>query len=152
MDRINWDFIKDIAGDVYKELGVGHPEAAYRDALVGGLHDAGYLAEAEVTITMFYKTHPVNEMIVDVMVIIENKDQRIGKVVEIKATSSLKEADEAQGIKYVRGAKKYSTPMADVIEAHPLVMNFPQVSGKKIKEEDIEVIDGVQYLNRQATE
>ncbi len=89
------DKCKEIAIDIFNDLGSGFEECVYQKAFVVALRLSNIWVEAERGVQVFYKDFYVGDSKVDL--IVDNK-----LVIEVKATASLGPKEEAQLNKYMR--------------------------------------------------
>lgn len=114
-----------IAKDVYKKLGSGHPECVYDKAMRVGLRAAKIKYESQKVIELTYKNHYVGEAYPDIIV-------HFGKtkiVLELKAISGNIGASEEQQIKNYMHILKIKSG---------LLINFQQ-PGKKEGKTKLEI-------------
>jgi GxxExxY protein len=83
------------AMEVHREIGPGHREAPYENALKIELRSRGHRAEQQQSWPILYKSSVVGECFTDLIV-----DQRV--VVEVKAEDKITEAHVAQLLNYLR--------------------------------------------------
>lgn len=83
--------IRDIAKEIYKELGLGHRECVYHRAFEFELRSRGIPYECEVVVPLFYKGNFLSHMRLDLVV-----DKKA--IVELKAIKTIKD-DEVQQLK-----------------------------------------------------
>ena len=129
MSKINQKILTDVrraAKRVYNEMGAGHEEAIYRDALCMELQDKGYTIKTEAPVSITYTTSKGRKMIVGsgkVDLYISKKDDYA--IVELKAiTTMLKENSEKtkeDRKEYVQ-LQKY---LAALSEKNGILINFP---------------------------
>ena len=129
MSKINQKILTDVrraAKRVYNEMGAGHEEAIYRDALCMELQDKGYTIKTEAPVSITYTTSKGRKMIVGsgkVDLYISKKDDYA--IVELKAiTRMLKENSEKtkeDRKEYVQ-LQKY---LAALSEKNGILINFP---------------------------
>ena len=82
--------IQRVAKRVYDELGAGHGEAIYRDAMSLDLQEKGYMVKTEAPISIRYNTSKGKDMIVGsgkIDLIVSKKDSFA--VIELKAIGRL---------------------------------------------------------------
>lgn len=91
----NIEKISEIAVDVYKHLGSGHPEVVYDKAMQVGLRLAGIKYENQKVIELSYKNHCVGEGYPDI--ITHFGKERV--ILELKAVGGNLGAAEEQQIK-----------------------------------------------------
>ena len=94
--------------EVHRVLGPGLLEATYEEALCMELEQAGLRFARQVSVPVFYKSKPVGEHRLDLLV-----EDRV--VVEIKAVARLEPVFEAQLLTYLRVAAK---PVGLLINFH----------------------------------
>ena len=129
MSKINQKILTDVrraAKRVYNEMGAGHEEAIYRDALCIELQDKGYTIKTEAPVSITYTTSKGRKMIVGsgkVDLYISKKDDYA--IVELKAiTRMLKENSKKtkeDRKEYVQ-LQKY---LAALSEKNGILINFP---------------------------
>ena len=129
MSKINQKILTDVrraAKRVYNEMGAGHEEAIYRDALCMELQDKGYTIKTEAPVSITYTTSKGRKMIVGsgkIDLYISKKDDYA--IVELKAiTTMLKENSEKtkeDRKEYVQ-LQKY---LAALSEKNGILINFP---------------------------
>jgi len=115
--------LKEIAKDIFNELGSGHSELIYQKAFEVALRLKKIAYESQRIVPIFYQKYNVGEGIADIII----NDPKGKILIELKAISadlSLKE--EAQVKKYVEG-------VAGIKEA--LLINFRQPSSKEVPNE-----------------
>lgn len=120
MIKISINKIKQIAKDVYRELGSGYQEVVYDKAMQVGLRLAKFKYENQKVVELKYKDHSVGAGYPDIIV-------NVGKekiVLELKAVGGEIGESERQQIKnYMKLLKiKYG-----------LLINFPQPGKKESK-------------------
>ncbi len=129
MSKINQKILTDVrraAKRVYNEMGAGHEEAIYRDALCMELQDKGYTIKTEAPVSITYTTSKGRKMIVGsgkVDLYISKKDDYA--IVELKAiTRMLKENSEKtkEDRKEYIQLQKY---LAALSEKNGILINFP---------------------------
>ena len=129
MSKINQKILTDVrraAKRIYNEMGAGHEEAIYRDALCVELQDKGYTIKTEAPVSITYTTSKGRKMIVGsgkIDLYISKKDDYA--IVELKAiTTMLKENSEKtkeDRKEYVQ-LQKY---LAALSEKNGILINFP---------------------------
>jgi GxxExxY protein len=97
--------VEEAAKRVYSELGAGHEEAIYRDAMSVELQDRGYIVKTEMPVEIKYKTSQGKEIIIGsgrVDLYIEKDGKKA--ILEFKAVGPLKKAkkEEVQLKKYLK--------------------------------------------------
>ncbi|MDD5331553.1 MAG: GxxExxY protein [Candidatus Nanoarchaeia archaeon] len=121
--------IKEIAKDVFNELGSGHTECIYQKAMEVGLRLNKIPYENQRIVPIFYKKYNVGQGIPD-LIINEGKDGKM--IIELKAVGTkLSNKEEVQLKKYmeVLGIKK------------GILINFPQPDSKQTPDEpEIKVV------------
>ena len=129
MSKINQKILTDVrraAKRVYNEMGAGHEEAIYRDALCMELQDKGYTIKTEAPVSITYTTSKGRKMIVGsgkVDLYISKKDDYA--IVELKAiTRMLKENSKKtkEDRKEYIQLQKY---LAALSEKNGILINFP---------------------------
>ena len=129
MSKINQKILTDVrraAKRVYNEMGAGHEEAIYRDALCMELQDKGYTIKTEAPVSITYTTSKGRKMIVGsgkIDLYISKKDDYA--IVELKAiTTMLKENSEKtkEDRKEYIQLQKY---LAALSEKNGILINFP---------------------------
>jgi GxxExxY protein len=80
---------------VYNELGYGFLESVYRDAMLVALREAGFRAEKEVRIDVWFRGSLVGSFVADIIV----EDLVI---LELKSARAIDPAHEAQTLNYLR--------------------------------------------------
>jgi len=80
---------------VYNELGHGFAESVYEQSMLLALSDAGMLVARQVPINVFFRGHQVGTFRADMLV-------EDAVLLELKATSALDKAHEAQLLNYLR--------------------------------------------------
>jgi len=83
---------------VYNTLGYGFLEKIYENAMMNEFKKEGIPAEAQASIKVFYEGEVLGEYFTDVLV-----DKKV--IVEIKATKSLVEENEAQLLNYLKATE-----------------------------------------------
>lgn len=83
--------LRNIANDIYKELGYGHRECVYHRAFELELRMRAIPYECEVVVPLFYKGHFLSHVRIDLLV---NKNT----IIELKAIKSIKD-DELNQLK-----------------------------------------------------
>ena len=106
--------IKEIAKDIYGELGSGHSEAVYQKAMEVGLRLEHIAFESQKVIELRYKAHYVGEEYLDLLVAADS--ERL--IVELKALQSISLPEEQQLRNYLN----------DLGIQRGLLINFPQPS------------------------
>jgi GxxExxY protein len=86
--------------EVHRVLGPGLLESTYEEALCLELEEAGLRFARQVAVPVFYKTKPIGEYRVDLVV--EDK-----VVVEVKAVTKLDPVFEAQVLTYLKVTEKH---------------------------------------------
>ena len=86
--------------EVHRVLGPGLLESTYEEALCLELEEAGLCFARQVAVPVFYKTKPIGEYRVDLVV--EDK-----VVVEVKAVTKLDPVFEAQVLTYLKVTEKH---------------------------------------------
>ena len=129
MSKINQKILTDVrraAKRIYNEMGAGHEEAIYRDALCVELQDKGYTIKTEAPVSITYTTSKGRKMIVGsgkIDLYISKKDDYA--IVELKAiTRMLKENSEKtkEDRKEYIQLQKY---LAALSEKNGILINFP---------------------------
>ena len=129
MSKINQKILTDVrraAKRIYNEMGAGHEEAIYRDALCVELQDKGYTIKTEAPVSITYTTSKGRKMIVGsgkVDLYISKKDDYA--IVELKAiTRMLKENSKKtkEDRKEYIQLQKY---LAALSEKNGILINFP---------------------------
>jgi len=118
--------IQNVAKRVYKELGPGHEEAIYRDAMSLELQEKGFTVKTEAPVSIRYTTSKGKNMIVGsgkIDLYISKKDDYA--VIELKAVGRLiKEGSEKpkeEKKEYVQ-LQKY---LQALDEKNGILINFP---------------------------
>jgi GxxExxY protein len=88
------NLLRNIANEIYKELGSGHRECVYHRAFEIELRNSGIDYECEVVAPLFYKGQFVSHIRLDLVV-------AKTWIVELKATRALKDDDAAQLNRYM---------------------------------------------------
>lgn len=81
--------------EVHRVLGPGFLESAYEEALSEELRLRGIPFARQVTVPMSYKSHPIGDLRLDVLV-----DKRV--ILEIKAVDALHPIHQAQLLSYLK--------------------------------------------------
>ncbi|MGA3372395.1 MAG: GxxExxY protein [Terracidiphilus sp.] len=106
--------LKDFADEIYREIGSGHAEKIYEQAILVCLRDAGFKYEHQKVVELTFRGHYIGEGFADIVV-------RCGDggfvVLEIKAVSA------KLGWPEITQIKKY---MSYLKVNDGLLMNFPQ--------------------------
>ncbi len=92
------DLSKKVIGlyyDVYNELGFGFLESLYESALAIALADAGLRVERQLALPVWFRHQQIGDYRADLVV-----ERRL--LLELKATSNLNQAHEAQLLNYLR--------------------------------------------------
>jgi len=89
------DLIIGVFYDVYNEMGFGFLESVYRNALQLALQDKGLAVEAEVSVSVFFRSRNVGDFPADLIV---NKCI----LLELKTADAIAAAHEAQVLNYLR--------------------------------------------------
>src|SRR5947209_6235126 len=87
--------VLEIFYSVYNELGYGFLESVYRDAMLVALREAGFRAEKEVPIGVWFRGNLVGSFFADIVV----EDLVI---LELKSARAIDPAHEAQTLNYLR--------------------------------------------------
>jgi GxxExxY protein len=87
--------VLEIFYSVYNELGYGFLESVYRDAMLVALRAAGFRAEKEVPIDVWFRGNLVGAFFADIVV----EDLVI---LELKSARAIDPAHEAQTLNYLR--------------------------------------------------
>lgn len=103
------DTIKEIANNIYSQLGCGHSERIYHNALEVSLRKRNIQYESERIVPIVFEGHTIGNMRADL--IIENN-----LVVELKSTRNLNQAMNNQAMNYLKLTGIRSG----------LLINFPQ--------------------------
>jgi GxxExxY protein len=121
--------LRDIAQEVYADLGSGHDEKVYRRAMEVDLRLRGIKYDAERVLELRYKDHYVGENYADLIVGSGNETV----VVELKAVTCMLGLPERQQL------RKY---MKTLGVKSGLLINFqkPETSRKKRKEDGPEIV------------
>jgi GxxExxY protein len=83
---------------VYNTLGYGFLEKVYENAMLIELRKMGFNAQKQIAINVYYEGELVGEYKADIIV--------VGKVIlELKASESLHEQDEAQLLNYLKATE-----------------------------------------------
>jgi GxxExxY protein len=82
-----WETLKSLAEEVYRELGAGHTESVYHNAMKVGLHDARIAFETERDLPITFRGRYVGTARADLVI-----DGRL--VVELKITGKLEDAGD----------------------------------------------------------
>lgn len=106
--------VRNIATDVYNQLGSGHSEVAYQNAMEVGLRTAGITFEAQKVIELKYKDCYIGEEYLDLLA----RNEQESLVIEIKVSGALGIPEEQQLRNY----------MKQVGISRGLLINFPQPS------------------------
>src|SRR5262249_23674348 len=131
------DIIKEIARDVFRELGSGHSETIYQNAIEVGLRIRGMKFEAQRVIPLAYKDHFIGYEELDLLVEMDS----VKVIVELKvATGEIQASDERQLQNYMNGLSI----------SHGLLIRFPK-PGVDPADPDVEfkvlpekiVVDGI---------
>jgi len=115
-------FLKRISDDIFRELGPCHLESVYHRAFLLELDEKGFPYSYEVNMPVRYKNHIVGTVRADIII-------DSSWVVELKATSSLKQEHVIQTLHYM--------DISGIKEGY--LINFPNKTGaetiefKKIK-------------------
>ncbi len=117
------DTLKQIANDVYKELGSPYPESVYRNAMEVDLRLRSIRFESEKVLEVEYKKHYVGVGYLDLLVGEPNEQV----IVELKAARTLAGDAERQQL------RKYLTLKG---VNFGLLIDFPQKSGDESSSED----------------
>jgi len=117
------DLITDIANHIYQELGPGHKDKTYRDAMAMELQDRGYTVKTESPISIAYTTLKQKTMIVgsgnvDICVNDNGKYTFIEIRAMLKFFNERKEIDEINYLKI----RKY---LASIGLENGILINFP---------------------------
>jgi GxxExxY protein len=121
--------LREIARDVYAELGSGHDEKVYHRAMEVDLRLRGIKYDSERVLELRYKDHYVGENYADL--IVGSGDETV--VVELKAVTCMLGLAEKQQL------KKY---MKTLHVKSGLLINFqrPETSRRKRKEDGPEIV------------
>jgi GxxExxY protein len=111
--------LKDFAKEIYGDLGSGHPEKIYEQALLVCLRGAGLKYEHQKVVEVTFRGHYVGEGFADIVV---RYSDISCLVVEVKAVPSKLGLPEQTQI------RKY---MSKLNAKHGLLINFPQPDRKK---------------------
>ena len=101
--------IKEIANDIYSQLGCGHSERIYHNAMEVSLRKRNIQYESERIVPIIFEGHTIGNMRADL--IIENN-----LVIELKSTRNLNQAMNNQAMNYLKITEIRSG----------LLINFPQ--------------------------
>jgi GxxExxY protein len=82
-----WETMKSLAEEVYRELGAGHTESVYHNAMKIGLHDSRLAFETERDLPIKFRGRYVGTARADLVI-----DGRL--VVELKITGKLEDAED----------------------------------------------------------
>ena len=136
-DKIKKDVI-DAAQRVYEQLGAGHEEAIYRDALSIELQERGYTVKTEMPVSIKYKTSKGKSIIVGsakVDIYLEKGATKV--ILELKATSPLKKENKTkpkEKRKEYAQLRKYLASLG----TEGFLINFPFPETEKKEPEIIE--------------
>lgn len=124
------DKIKQIALDIYKELGPGHRECVYHRAFEIELRSSNIPYECEVVVPLFYKGQFLSHLRFDLVV-----DKSI--IVELKSTKALKDDDSAQLRRYMETSRIPKGLLVNFgsCELREETLEIPDVVGLHSKEE-----------------
>ena len=103
--------------EVYKQLGCGFLEKVYEKALLAELELQGLRAEAQVPVTVQYKSVMVGEYFADIVV--ENR-----VILELKAQQKLPQASRAQLLNYLKATGLHLGMLVN--------FSFPKASVKRV--------------------
>jgi len=93
--------VKECASDVYAELGGGWNETIYQRAMEVGLRKLNLAYETQRILPITYNGFVVGKSIPDLVIWVEDNDQRIGIVIDLKWESGIKEEHSSQVMKYI---------------------------------------------------
>jgi GxxExxY protein len=135
--------IKECANDVYKELGGEWSESVYQEAMEVALREAKISYDTQRILPVIYKGFVVGSGKPDLVIWVKDGKKRIGIVVDLKAETNIKEDHIQQVSKYIEGLRKELKEDEEVYEKG-LVINFKKSSSKKVSEERVEELDGIE--------
>jgi len=130
--------VEDAAKRVYNELGAGHEEAIYRDAMSVELQDMGYTVKTEMPVEIKYETSKGKNITIGngrIDLYIEKEGEKA--IIELKAVAPLKKGKEKE-IKEQYQLKKYLKSLS-LGEKNGFLINFcfpPQDEPEIISQED----------------
>lgn len=117
--------VREIAQEVYEELGGGFDESIYRDAMMIELKEEGILCVRERNIDLYYKEHLLGQGRIDLLV---GEEEKI--IVELKTKGVLSARDKNQLRTYLNSSRLDSS-IPDV--SCGVLINFQRFDEEQIE-------------------
>ncbi len=117
------DDIEMIAKEVYENLGAGHQEAIYREAMCMELQEMDYIVKTEMPISIKYTTMKGKEIIIGAGradLYVEKEGKKL--VIELKAVSPLNRKSNKKEMKEYAQLRKYLSALGG---GSGVLINFP---------------------------
>jgi GxxExxY protein len=128
------EYITDISTRIFKQLGSGHIEGIYQEALIRELHKKFHAVEREKTVPILYiDTDDIQQSIGSLRIDIYVHDTNNNRVylLEIKAVKNIGEIEVCQVNRYCDMLMKNYSKVVD--EAY--IINFTQPNTKSVPED-----------------